>query len=134
MKISQPVAKLLNKGVRMPNPFSVEIGEEVDTERISAKGVAFFGGTRITGENSFIDNTQKLNSAQGAGIQSAKTVINAGAGVLISGNVGPKAFAALESAKIEIYTGAKGSVGDAIEEYRAGRLTRTNAANVESHW
>ena len=54
MKISQPVAKLLNKGVRMPNPFSVEIGEEVDTERISAKGVAFFGGTRITGGNSFI--------------------------------------------------------------------------------
>ncbi len=119
----------------------MKLAISAETDQLSGPVDSRFGRARgflihdtETGENSFIDNTQNLNSAQGAGIQSAKTVINAGAGVLISGNVGPKAFAALESAKIEIYTGAKGSVGDAIEEYRAGRLTRTNAANVESHW
>jgi UDP-N-acetylglucosamine/UDP-N-acetylgalactosamine diphosphorylase len=54
MNLSQPVKKLLKKGVRMPNPFSVEIGEEVDTDRVSAFGVTLYGGTRITGENTFI--------------------------------------------------------------------------------
>jgi UDP-N-acetylglucosamine/UDP-N-acetylgalactosamine diphosphorylase len=54
MNISQPVAKLLKKGVRVPNPFSVEIGEEVDLDRISAHGVILHGGSRITGKNTFI--------------------------------------------------------------------------------
>lgn len=54
MKISQPVAKLIKKGVRVPNPFSVEIGEEVDLDRISAHGVILHSGSRITGGNTFI--------------------------------------------------------------------------------
>lgn len=73
----------------------------------------------------YIDNEQNLQSAQGAGIQAAKTVINAGAKAIITGNVGPKAHSALSSAGIEIFIGADdGSIQKAIDEYRAGSLKR----------
>jgi predicted Fe-Mo cluster-binding NifX family protein len=82
----------------------------------------------------FIDNTQNLESPQGAGIQAAKIVINAGAKALVTGNVGPKAHAALSAAAIEIFTGARGTVRDAMEDYRGGRLHKAAEANVEGHW
>ncbi len=104
----------------------------VDTRFGRARG--FIIHDTVTGENNFIDNTQNLNSAQGAGIQSAKTVINAGAEVLITGNVGPKAFSALNTAKIKVFTGAEGSALEALESYRTGLLIKADEANVESHW
>jgi predicted Fe-Mo cluster-binding NifX family protein len=87
-----------------------------------------------TGSHEYRDNTQNLNAAQGAGIQSAKTVIDAGAAVLITGNVGPKAHAALAAGDIEIYLKNGGTVSEAIEDYRSGSLLKTNMANVEGHW
>lgn len=33
------IEKLLKKGVNIPNPDSIEIGREVDTDRISGDGV-----------------------------------------------------------------------------------------------
>ena len=44
-----PVLRLMKKGVRMPAPFSVDIGAEVDPARISGEGVVFYGGTKIYG-------------------------------------------------------------------------------------
>ncbi len=108
------------------------ISGPVDARFGRAKG--FIIHDTATGKNDFIDNTQNLNSAQGAGIQSAKTIINAGADVLITGNVGPKAFSALNAAKIKIFTGAKGSASDAIQDYLKGHLVKAEDANVESHW
>jgi len=86
--------------------------------------------------NSFIciDNTQNLSSAQGAGVQAAQNVINAGAGVVITGNVGPKAFRALSAAEIEIYTASGLSVKEAIEKFKKGLLNKANSNNVEGHW
>jgi UDP-N-acetylglucosamine/UDP-N-acetylgalactosamine diphosphorylase len=48
--VSDKVMQLMEKGVRIPSPFSVEIGEDVCTERISGQGVTFFSGTRIYGK------------------------------------------------------------------------------------
>ena len=87
-----------------------------------------------TGSYEYIDNEKNLDAAQGAGIQSAKTVMDAGAGVLITGNVGPKAHAALTAAGIEIFLKNGGTVGEAIVAYRSGSLVKTAAANVEGHW
>ncbi len=87
-----------------------------------------------TGDFSYTDNTQALDSAQGAGIQAAKTVINAGAAAIITGNVGPKAFGALSAADVAIFTGARGSVQQAVDQYRAGTLHKAGGANVEGHW
>jgi predicted Fe-Mo cluster-binding NifX family protein len=80
------------------------------------------------------DNTQNLNAPQGAGIQAAQAVYNLGAGAVITGNVGPKAFATLRAAGIAVYLGASGTTREAIEQFRSGRLTLADSANVEGHW
>ncbi len=87
-----------------------------------------------TGEFTPQDNGQNLNAAQGAGIQAAQNVAALGVETVLTGNVGPKAFAALQAGGIEVYTGASGSVKDAIEQFQAGRLERASQSNVEGHW
>jgi bifunctional UDP-N-acetylglucosamine pyrophosphorylase / glucosamine-1-phosphate N-acetyltransferase len=60
MKLPEPVAMLLARGVRMPNPFSVDVGEEVDPERISTNGVVLYAGTKISGEKTLISSGVNL--------------------------------------------------------------------------
>jgi predicted Fe-Mo cluster-binding NifX family protein len=80
------------------------------------------------------DNAQNLNAAQGAGIQAAQNVIELGAEALVTGNVGPKAFSALQAGNTKIYVGATGSVEHALEQFKAGQLECVTEANVEGHW
>lgn len=87
-----------------------------------------------TSESVYVDNRQNLDSSQGAGIQSAKTVIDSGAEAVITGNVGPKAFMTLNAAGIKIYLCSGISVTDAINRLHRGELEQTVAANVEGHW
>ena len=87
-----------------------------------------------TEEFSVHDNAQNLNAAQGAGIQAGRNVAEAGAEAVVTGNVGPKAFATLQAAKIKIYLGASGTVKEAIEQFKAGQLQDASKANVEGHW
>ena len=51
--LPEKVTSLLKKGVRMTNPFSVEIGEEVNLKRI-AGSLVIYGVARIYGENTVI--------------------------------------------------------------------------------
>ena len=81
-----------------------------------------------------IDNQQNLNAAQGAGIQSAETVARAGASALVTGHCGPKAFQVLKAAGIRIYNTDSATVGEALEQYRAGKLTEAKSADVDGHW
>ena len=81
-----------------------------------------------------IDNRQNLNSAQGAGIQSALTVAGSGAAAVITGHCGPKAFRVLREAGIAVYNCEAGTVAEALELYRSGQLTAAQAADVEGHW
>ena len=80
------------------------------------------------------DNTQNLNALQGAGIQSAKNVADLGVKAVVSGNMGPKAFSALLAAGIDMYTGASGTVQDALDAFNAGTLQKSERANVQGHW
>lgn len=79
-------------------------------------------------------NEQNLNAAQGAGIQTALHLKEEQVDCVISGNCGPKAFATLEAAGIAIYTSTAATVGEAIAQFQAGRLTKAESANVEAHW
>lgn len=87
-----------------------------------------------TGEWSLLDNAQNLNAAQGAGIQAATAVVNAGAEAVLTGNCGPKAFRALSAGKVAVYTGVGGTVRQAIEMFKACQLRPAVTASVESHF
>jgi len=89
-----------------------------------------------TDDGSFIvlDNQQNLNAAQGAGTQSAQSVIRSGAKVVITGNCGPKAFRALNSAGIVVYNSNAPTLLAALIDYTKGKLSEATTANVEAHW
>ncbi|MDA8125452.1 MAG: UDP-N-acetylglucosamine pyrophosphorylase [Deltaproteobacteria bacterium] len=58
--LASSVLKLLDKGVRMPAPSLVEVGPEVDPDRISGAGVVFHGGTRVHGAKTLISAGTQL--------------------------------------------------------------------------
>ena len=87
-----------------------------------------------SGEFSPHDNAQNLNAVQGAGIQAAQNVVNLKVEAVITGNLGPKAFTALQAGNVKAYLGAGGTVSAAVEQFKAGELECTSAPNVEGHW
>lgn len=87
-----------------------------------------------SGEFSCADNAQNLNAAQGAGIQAGANVVSLGVEAVITGHVGPKAFAVLQKGGVKIFTGATGSVKDAIAKFNSGELKEAASADVEGHW
>lgn len=87
-----------------------------------------------TGSVQVEDNTQNLNAAQGAGIQAAQNVSRLGAQVLLTGHCGPKAFATLRAAGIQVITGVEGTVGEVVERFKRGELSPSDSPDVEGHW
>lgn len=81
-----------------------------------------------------VDNVSNMGMAQGAGIQTAQNVVNAGAKTVISGHFGPKAFQVLNAAGIDIYTAADVTVAEALKRFEEGQLKRLVGADVDSHW
>jgi len=69
----------------------------------------------------------------GAGIQAAQVVVNKGASAVISGNIGPNALQVLSTAGVKITTGAYGTVKEAIEMYKSGKLGEAGASTVSAH-
>ena len=88
-----------------------------DTETLSAKAVA----------------NPAMSQGGGAGIQAAQFVVNQGAQAVLSGNLGPNAFDVLQAAQVPGYLIADGSVGQAIEAFKAGQLQPMQGANVSAH-
>ena len=87
-----------------------------------------------TGSQEFVDNSQNLGAAQGAGIQAASNVARLGVQAVVTGNVGPKAFATLNAAGIKVYLGASGTIQEALNQFTAGTLELAQQANVGGHW
>lgn len=81
-----------------------------------------------------VPNDQNVAVAQGAGVQAAQLLASEGVSVVVTGHCGPKALRALQAGAIAVYSGAAGSVAQALEDYRSGRLVRLTAHDVEGHW
>ena len=81
-----------------------------------------------------VENKQNRQAVQGAGIQAAQTVIEAGADAVIVGNCGPKAFRVLKAGDVAVYAWAEGTVAEAVKLLVDGKLTESGGANVEGHW
>jgi predicted DNA-binding protein (UPF0251 family)/predicted Fe-Mo cluster-binding NifX family protein len=86
-----------------------------------------------TGEFTAHDNSPSLDAARGAGNRTGRSVVESGAEAVISGSVGPQAFHVLRAGNVEIYTGATGTVKDAIEQFKSGRLARADEADGKGH-
>lgn len=78
-------------------------------------------------------SNENIMASGGAGIQAAQTIANKGIDAVITGNVGPNAFQTLSAAGIKIFTGARGTIKEAINKYKKGELKETGGPNVGSH-
>ncbi len=119
MKIAIPVSEKKSNG-------------EIDRRFGRAPFFAIFDAE--TREFAYVENTQNLNSAQGAGIQSAENIVKAGAEVLLTSSCGPKAFKVLAASDVKVITGVFGNVDDAIKKFEAGEYKAADGADVEGHW
>ena len=63
------IDKLQRRGVKIPNPAGVEVGPEVDVERISGEGVVIHPGCRIRGERTLIMEGAKLGAEAPATVE-----------------------------------------------------------------
>ncbi|MBN1848430.1 MAG: UDP-N-acetylglucosamine pyrophosphorylase [Deltaproteobacteria bacterium] len=54
------IIQLLEKGVEIPNPLSLDIGDEVKTDNISGNGVTIYPGCRIYGEEVVISGGVRI--------------------------------------------------------------------------
>ncbi len=84
-------------------------------------------------ETSALEAVENHPSAHGAGVQAAQTVAEKEATVVITGSVGPNAHQGLTAAGIKIYIGAKGTAKEALQDYRAGRLTCADTPTAGGH-
>jgi predicted Fe-Mo cluster-binding NifX family protein len=96
-------------GKSLDSPFEPRFGRSpgfviIDTETDQVK---------------YLDNSASQNLPQGAGIQSAQMIMDSGAQVLITGNIGPKASQALENSNLEIFSCEAGTVSEAIQFFKS---------------
>ena len=82
---------------------------------------------------SAIEN-ENAAAAGGAGISSAKVVIDVGAEAVLTGNCGPNAERTLTAASVKLYIGATGTVAEAVELFKSGKLTEAAGPNVQPHF
>jgi hypothetical protein len=80
-ELPKKITALLDKGVSIPCPSAVEIGDEVKPERIFASGTTLYPGTRLAGEKTLIGPGAKI------GFESPATLVDCrlGAGVELRG-------------------------------------------------
>jgi predicted Fe-Mo cluster-binding NifX family protein len=69
----------------------------------------------------------------GAGIQAAQSVIDEDVEAVISGNFGPRAFDALYSGGIKIYTVKAETVKEALDSFNQGNVELIKTASAAAH-
>lgn len=80
-----------------------------------------------------IDNRASQNAAHGAGINAASMVVDAGAQAVLTGQVGPKAFAVLDAAGVKVISDMSGTVRDAVERFNHGNVSASSGPDVDAH-
>ncbi len=79
-----------------------------------------------------IQNENKTRGG-GAGIQTARTIAERGATIVLTGNCGPNAHETLTAAGVQVITGMAGSVQDALDCWKRGKVAASEGPNVQSH-
>ncbi|MGB9299759.1 MAG: NifB/NifX family molybdenum-iron cluster-binding protein [Anaerolineae bacterium] len=69
-----------------------------------------------------------MSAPGGAGIQAAQFAVSKGVSGVLTGNVGPNAFNVLQAAGVTMYPVSGGSVREAVEALKSGRLQPVSSA------
>lgn len=86
-----------------------------------------------SGKAEAISNSN-VSSPSGAGISSAQQIIDSGAAVVLTGNVGPNAFGVLNAAGIKVMTGAQGiTVKEALKKFAGDEFNPVQGPSVNGH-
>ncbi len=80
-----------------------------------------------------IDNRPAQEAAHGAGINAATMVAGSGAQVVLTGRVGPKAFAVLQAGGVEVVSGADGTVESVLDAFLSGRMKSASGPDGYAH-
>ncbi len=107
-------------GKSLESPFEPRFGR--------ASGFVIFDTE--TNQIEYLDNSVSQSLPQGAGIQSAQMIMDSGALVLITGNIGPRASQALENSNLEIFSCEADTVSEAIQSYQSGLTSSSKPGKV----
>ena len=69
----------------------------------------------------------------GVGVQSGQIMADKGVEAVLTGSCGPNAFQTLQVAGIKVITGASGTVQEAIDKFKLGKLKAISQANATAH-
>lgn len=80
-----------------------------------------------------VDN-ENVALTGGVGIQAAQLLASKGVEVVITGKIGPYVGSVLTAAGIEVVTGQTGTVRQAIDDYKKGRLKSSSDVTVSGNY
>lgn len=69
----------------------------------------------------------------GAGTAAAQALADRSIDAVVTGDCGPKAFMSLQAAGIKVFTGAAGTVREAVEQYKGSSLNESSSPTTDSH-
>jgi predicted Fe-Mo cluster-binding NifX family protein len=67
-------------------------------------------------------------------VQTAALIADRGVEVVLTGNCGPNAHRTLAAAGVKVFTGASGTVEEALRRFQAGELVAASDATVPPHF
>jgi predicted Fe-Mo cluster-binding NifX family protein len=73
------------------------------------------------------------SASGGAGIQAAKFITEQGVAAVLTGNVGPNAHGVLSAAGVEVYLIAGGTIQEAVEAFKDGKLQSASQPTASPH-
>jgi len=118
----------------------VRIAVAAQNKRIDSRVSEHFGRARCfvlvdldSGRHTIHNNHPRGLSSHTAGMQAAGTLLSLGVEVVVAGHIGPKAFATLQSAGVPVYRFRQGTVRQAVERLKSGRLKRFAGPDVPEH-
>lgn len=73
------------------------------------------------------------SASGGAGIQAAQFITEQGVAAVLTGNVGPNAHSVLRAAGVEVYLITGGTIREAVEAFKGGKLQSASQPTVSPH-
>jgi predicted Fe-Mo cluster-binding NifX family protein len=77
-----------------------------------------------------LDNLRNLDTSQGVGLVTAKSLERKNIRTVLTGSCGPKAFGELQAAGIEVVLNAQGTIRQALASFMNGELAKASKSNV----